>query len=312
MNFALKTKWILSLVLISFTLSNCSSKAKKTTPPVVTTAAATATSSDSNPTTPPAMKTANTEVPPASAATTNPASTAPSKELAELKETIKKAEQVTTAAATPPVADAHAHEHYKKEGVPAEKALGWLKNGNIRYTKKFLRKDGMDKKDIEKLASGQNPHSIILSCSDSRVPPELVFDQKLGEVFVIRTAGESLDFAAISSIEYAVEHLGSKLIVVMGHTSCGAVKESHGAASGADIGSPYLNALVAEIQPRIASKLGKKASDAYEEESWDNTKGAARELIEKSKIVRDAIKSKGLRVESALYYLKTGKVEWAQ
>lgn len=307
MSSALKTKLLLSLIFISFTLTNCASRNKKvetTNTPTAVTTAATPTTTAASPAPAPAVPSAAT-------------SPAPSKELAELKESIKKAEEVTaatnntaTAAAAPAAHDHSAHA--KVEGVPAEKAIGWLKNGNTRYTKNLLRKDGMGKKDIERLSTGQTPHSIILSCSDSRVPPELVFDQKLGEIFVIRTAGESLDNAALASIEYAVEHLGSQLIVVMGHTSCGAVKAAHGAAPGADIGSPYLNALVADIQPRIASKMGKKASDSFAEEGWDNAKGAAKALVEKSKIVREAVKAGKLRVEPALYYLKSGKVEWAQ
>ncbi len=313
MSLTLKTKLLLSLIFISFTMTNCASRSKKTetTQTTASTTAPSATAPAPSLTTPTAS-----------------ASPAPSKELTELKESIKKAEEVTAAtnhsatpapaAPTAPAAassDAHTQTHSthaKVEGVSAEKALGWLKNGNIRYTKNHLRKDGMGKKDIERLSTGQTPHSIILSCSDSRVPPELVFDQKLGEIFVVRTAGESLDNAALASIEYAVEHLGSQLIVVMGHTSCGAVKAAHGAAAGADIGSPYLNALVADIQPRIASKMRKKASDSFEEEGWDNAKGAAKALVEKSKIVREAVKAGKLRVEPALYYLKSGKVEWAQ
>ena len=106
---------------------------------------------------------------------------------------------------TPPAA-----HHQEKKGVEASKALGWLKNGNTRYRKGFLRKDGQSQKDIQRLASGQAPHSIVLSCSDSRVPPEIVFDQKLGEIFVVRNAGEIPDPASIASIEYAIEHLGSR------------------------------------------------------------------------------------------------------
>lgn len=296
MNSQAKTKILLSLVFISFTLTYCSSKSKKQEPAPAAQPVATATP-------------------------------APSKELTELKESIKKAEEVTLkketaptshapVATTAPAHAAPAHDahtaHHKVEGVPAEKALGWLRNGNIRYTKGFLRKDGMGKKDIERLSTGQTPHSIVLSCSDSRVPPELLFDQKLGEIFVVRTAGQSLDNAALASIEYAIEHLGSRLIVVMGHTSCGAVKAAHSSAPGADIGSPYLNALVADIQPRIASKLNHKPSEALAEEGWDNTRGAAKALIEKSKIVREAVKSGHLRVEPALYHLKSGTVEWTQ
>lgn len=82
----------------------------------------------------------------------------------------------------------------------------------------------MGASDLKRLSTGQKPHTIVLSCSDSRVPPEVLFDQKLGEIFVIRTAGQAIDSSVLASIEYAVSHLGTNLIVVMGHESCGAVK----------------------------------------------------------------------------------------
>src|SRR4051812_34563258 len=76
--------------------------------------------------------------------------------------------------------------------VSADKSLSWLENGNTRYTSHKLRKDGQSSEDVKRLSTGQKPHAIVLSCSDSRVPPEIIFDQKLGELFVVRTAGESL------------------------------------------------------------------------------------------------------------------------
>lgn len=301
----MKTKSLLALIIMSLTLFHCSSKVKKQE----VTSQSQITSTPVNLQTPPTPATPS--APPTPVSTT-------SKELAELKESIKKAEAVTlkkeeaTHNNQQIAAQPNYHQHHKPDGIPADKALGWLKNGNTRYLKGFLRNDGMKKKDIEKLSHGQTPHSIILSCSDSRVPPELVFDQKLGEVFTVRTAGQSLDSSALASIEYAIEHLGSRLLVVMGHTSCGAVKAAHSFAPGADVGSPYLNALVADIQPRIATKLNAKASDSFIAEGWDNTKGAAKALIEKSKIIREAVKSGQLRIESALYHLKSGEVEWAR
>ena len=99
----------------------------------------------------------------------------------------------------------------------ADAALKELINGNQRFITEKTRNDGQQRKDVERLARGQAPNSIVLSCSDSRVPPELVFDQKLGEVFAVRTAGESLSPEAIGSIEYAIAKLGSHLIVVLGY-----------------------------------------------------------------------------------------------
>lgn len=91
--------------------------------------------------------------------------------------------------------------------------------------------------DIERLSTGQAPQAIVLSCSDSRVAPEIVFDQKLGEMFTVRSAGEALSSQAIASIEFAIAKLGSKLIVVMGHTKCGAIKAAVDTLSGGSAGS---------------------------------------------------------------------------
>lgn len=128
----------------------------------------------------------------------------------------KKTADTHTTAHNPAPQAAH---HEAPAGVEPMQAMKWLQNGNKRYLKGFLRKDGQTKSDIQRLNSGQKPHTIIISCSDSRVPPEIVFDQRLGEIFVIRTAGETLGANALGSIEYAVEHLGTRLILVLGHTS---------------------------------------------------------------------------------------------
>ncbi len=206
-------------------------------------------------------------------------------------------------------AAAHA-AHHAPTGIPADTALTWLKNGNKRYLNGFLRKDGQSAKDREKLASGQQPHTIVLSCSDSRVPPELVFDQKLGEIFVVRTAGEALDSSAIASIEYAVEHLGSQLILVMGHTSCGAVKAALGTMNGGDAGSPSLNKLVADLHPRLKEFASKAPSEGVKAESWANAKGVAKDLQERSKIVGDKVNAGALKVKVALYHLGSGVVDF--
>lgn len=206
----------------------------------------------------------------------------------------------------------HKNDHHAVDGVAPEKALSWLKNGNTRFTNQKLRKDGQGPSDIKRLSSGQQPHSIVLSCSDSRVPPEVLFDQKLGEIFVVRTAGQSLDDMAIASMEYAVSHLGSKLIVVMGHESCGAVKAAHGTFGGKDAGSPALNHLVADIQPRIKKFENKTLSKGALLEGWANVTGVAKDLLERSSIIREAVQSGQVRIEQALYHLGDGHVEWKE
>ncbi len=107
----------------------------------------------------------------------------------------------------------------KVGAVPAYKALGWLKNGNTRFFKGRFRADGVSAKDRARLMAGEKPHSIVIASSDSRIPPEIVFDQKLGEIFVVRGAVAASDIGILSSVEYGVLDLGPNLIVVLGNNS---------------------------------------------------------------------------------------------
>lgn len=207
----------------------------------------------------------------------------------------------------------HAPVHHTpmKETVSAEQSLKWLKNGNTRFVKRTVRKDGQAPKDIARLSNGQAPHAIVLSCSDSRVPPEVVFDQKLGEIFTIRTAGEALDSNVIGSIEYAVDHLGSKLIVVMGHTNCGAVKAALDTMDGQDAGTPALNDLVHDIHPRLQSFKGKEKSANIAMETWANVNGVASDLLGRSKMLREKWEKGELKIQPAVYSLDTGAVDFS-
>lgn len=204
------------------------------------------------------------------------------------------------------------HKAHKREVGPVDAAtsLRYLKNGNIRFAEKKFRKDGVSAADIKRLSTGQKPHAIVLSCSDSRVPPEVLFDQKLGEIFVVRTAGEVLDSSVIASIEYAIAHLGSNLIVVMGHESCGAVKAALSTLSGGDAGSASLNKLVADIHPRLARFSRVPASTGVVVESWSNVDGVATDLVSRSEIIQKAIESGEVKIEKAFYHLGSGSVEW--
>lgn len=205
---------------------------------------------------------------------------------------------------------AHAEGSRKKGDLSADKSLMLLKVGNARFKSGHPRTDGATAKDREKLVSGQKPYAIVLSCSDSRVPPEVVFDQKLGEIFVVRSAGESLDFATIASIEYAVAHLGSNLIVVMGHESCGAVKAALSTLKGGDAGSVWLNKLVADLHPHLKRFTELSQTDGVIVESWANVQGVAQDLLERSEIVKKAVASGDVRIQNALYHLGSGEVEY--
>jgi carbonic anhydrase len=157
-----------------------------------------------------------------------------------------------------------------------------------------------------KLASGQSPKAIILSCSDSRVGPELVFDQSLGDIFVVRTAGNVADKVALGSIEYAVEHLHSTLLVVLGHQKCGAV---NAACSGEKMPSENLDAIVEKIDPAVTrAKSYAKADDLVESAIKENVHRSAMDLSANSEIIGSAVKSGKLTVIEAEYELEAGQV----
>lgn len=244
-----------------------------------------------------------------------PGSTSSGSSTPAVAPTEDKHEQTSTnpAPLPDPTSPIHAHtEIHKRETGPvsAEKSLGWLKNGNLRFIKGTVRKDGATAADRMRLISSQKPHAVILSCSDSRVPPEVLFDQKLGEIFVVRTAGEALDNNVVGSIEYGVEHLGANLIVVMGHESCGAIKATLNALAGADMGSPALTALVNDLKPRLSQYAGTTPSAGVLAESWSNVDGVARDLLLRSAILRDAVTSGDVKLVRAMYNLESGKVEF--
>jgi carbonic anhydrase len=204
------------------------------------------------------------------------------------------------------------HHAEASTSIDGDTAFRWLQNGNNRYVNRFYRNDGKGLSERKNLVKGQKPHSIILSCSDSRVPPELIFDQGLGEIFVIRVAGEALDTSVIASMEYAVEHLGSKLVLVLGHHSCGAVRAALETPKGKSAGSASLDSLVADIKPRLTSENRTPASQSpgLIAEVSINARGVAKDLIQRSEIIKHKYDSGELKIKSGVYSLETGKVEF--
>jgi carbonic anhydrase len=195
--------------------------------------------------------------------------------------------------------------------LSASDALDILKKGNQRFLSGNVRADGQSLKDVERLSKRQSPHSIVLSCSDSRVPPEIIFDQKLGEIFTVRSAGETLSPTTIASIEFAVASLGTKLIVVLGHTNCGAVTAAIETMRGKSAGSENLDQLVADILPRIKSKFDdKNPSKDLKAESWLNARGVAKDLLSRSPLIAKAVSSGKTKIQVGLYVLSSGKVEF--
>lgn len=182
-------------------------------------------------------------------------------------------------------------------------ALNRLKEGNERFVNDSLENGSQDGNRRAELTGGQSPYAIILSCADSRVVPELAFDTGIGELFVLRVAGNVANTSTIASIEYAVAHLGSKLIVVMGHQSCGAVTAAIG---GGDNGH-NLNHLLAHITPAIAAS-GEGAS--VEKVVKTNANLTADELKNRSSIIADAVQNGGLEIVSGYYNLDSGSVDF--
>jgi len=181
-------------------------------------------------------------------------------------------------------------------------ALEKLKEGNSRFIKNKLEHNNLSPERRAQLSGGQNPFAIILSCADSRVIPEYAFDAGLGELFVIRVAGNVANTSSIASIEYAVANLDVKLIVVMGHESCGAVMA---ALKGGDSG-PNLNHLVSLIEPALKQSKDSSVPDVVKENARIN----AKVLIDNSDIVSTAVKEKNVEIVTAYYNLGSGIVDF--
>ncbi len=204
----------------------------------------------------------------------------------------------------------NASEHAK--GISGWEAFNELKNGNQRFYLGKSKHPNQASSRREELAKGQAPHSIVLSCSDSRVPAELIFDQGLGDVFSVRVAGNVVNDENIASIEYAIEHLGSKLILIMGHESCGAVKAALSTPEGSSAGSPSLDRLVADIRPNIAgaSKTVLNDDPTVKAPVKSNVSGVLKDLLRRSSIVRESVEKEKVVLAQGIYSLKTGKVEF--
>jgi carbonic anhydrase len=185
----------------------------------------------------------------------------------------------------------------------AEKALKRLQEGNQRYVANSPSTAIQGTDARQELTGGQSPFAIILSCADSRVVPELAFDAGLGEIFTIRVAGNVANVSSIASVEYAVANLGTKLIIVMGHESCGAVGA---AVAGGDAG-PNLNQLLGYIAPSV-KKLG--ADAPLDRIVKDNANTSAQTLVDQSEIIANAVESGGVKIVSAYYSLSSGAVEF--
>ena len=183
-------------------------------------------------------------------------------------------------------------------------ALDTLKEGNKRFRAGTSVQKDLPAK-VKASAAGQYPFAVVLSCMDSRVPAETVFDQSIGDFFSIRVAGNVVNADNLGSLEYAAKVIGVKLIVVLGHTSCGAVK---GAIDNVKLGN--LTELLAKIQPAIAASGSGTSKDyAYVDKvGGQNVRHAMKELREKSPVLKEMLDSGTVGLVGGMYDLKTGAV----
>jgi carbonic anhydrase len=195
--------------------------------------------------------------------------------------------------------------------VTPDEAIHRLADGNLRFAQgKSVHPNSSSARVVETGTSGQHPFAAILSCSDSRVPLEILFDQGVGDIFAVRVAGNVCGVNEMGSIEYAVEHLGTPLFVVLGHTECGAVKA---AASKAETHG-NIKLLIDKIEPAV-SKAQSEHPDlhgialvpaATEANVWHSIEM----LFRNSPTTRHYVQSGKLKVVAAIYDVKGGQVRW--
>lgn len=189
--------------------------------------------------------------------------------------------------------------------VSADSALIRLKEGNKRFVGGKSMRPHQDFQRIKEVSLGQEPFAVIVGCSDSRVPSEIIFDQGLGDLFIVRTAGQVSSFASWGSIEFGNAVLGAKLIVVMGHTKCGAVAA---ACKIPDVPG-HIVTLINAIKP--AAQLAKtQIGDEVENAVRINVAMQVQQLQNMEPVLTKAIQSKETQIVGAVYDLETGKVEF--
>ena len=193
-----------------------------------------------------------------------------------------------------------------KESLPsADAVLAELKAGNAQHVAKRYQRPHQTEARQRVLASGQSPHCAILACADSRVPPEILFDQGLGDLFDVRVAGNVAGDDETASLEYAAEHLHVPLVVVMGHTQCGAVSA---ALEGGTLPGKLPN-LMAAIRPAVnqsAHEPGNRLDNAVRA----NVVHVVEQLRTAKPVLSDLVATGKLRIVGAVYSVETGKVDW--
>jgi carbonic anhydrase len=183
-----------------------------------------------------------------------------------------------------------------------------LKEGNERFVAGKPAHPSQSVEHRASLATGQTPAAIIFGCADSRVAAELIFDQGLGDVFVVRTAGQTIDTAVLGSIEYAVTVLNVPLIVVLGHSSCGAVKATISAIDEGAIPGGFVRDVVERVTPSILAgrRDGLKNVDEFEKRHVSET---VAQLVSRSAAIAERVEAGTLALAGVTYNLAEGKAE---
>jgi len=199
--------------------------------------------------------------------------------------------------------------------LPAAQALECLREGNRRFAaNEPTHRVGAEARRRE-LADGQEPFAIILGCSDSRVPAEIIFDQGLGDLFVIRVAGNIVEPSQIGSIEFAVGKFGTRLVIVLGHSQCGAIEETmREIEEPTGVRSDNVRAIVDFIRPSLESLLEQSPGDnpdaVVRKAVRANVRTSAGRLRHGSEIIEKLERDDGLLIVGAEYSLETGLVDF--
>jgi len=185
----------------------------------------------------------------------------------------------------------------------SEQALMRLKEGNERFVAKRCIHPNQSAERQAEVVKGQHPFAAILTCSDSRVPPEIIFDEGIGDLFIIRVAGNILSEEILGTIEYAAEHLGIPLVLVLGHQKCGAVQA---AVSGGEVPGK-IQRLVEALQPAVANAKN-LSGDLVENAVRANVERAVEQLKESEPIMAELVHKGKVKVIGGYYNLETGRV----
>ena len=194
--------------------------------------------------------------------------------------------------------------HAEQSSVAPAEGISRLKEGNGRYANGNQQHPRQSSEEREKLTKNQHPFAIVLGCADSRVPPETVFDQGLGDLFVVRVAGNVIDDQSLGSIEYAVDHLAVRLIVVLGHQRCGAVQAAKDTLAANGKAPGHIQSLVTAIEPAVEATV----KDDLEATVKANVKNVVQALRSSTPVLKAKIDAGELQVVGAYYSLDTGMV----